>query len=706
MRMSHSGRILAMLGGDDGAVVVIFAVFAPVAILLASFAIDSGSWFLQKRHLQIQADAGALAAAQAFQPCANESIYKLAGQYGGTATVTTPQGTVTSGTPLYNDPAGHGSQSTTHELINSKSYFGRSTSVDGSASTEPPCTPKAQMVDVKMTQTDVPWYWRALSSVPYIDAHARVEILQATSVAGAEPFAEPLPTPNTLTATLWDESKNAALAGPVTLTASPDHTTWTTSSPLPVTFSNSASGSFPVGLRVAMTGGSSAASCGGGVTCYDNSGSTPKIGVTYTRVWSNSGTPGLPLSAPAAPQASDVILEPTGTSPCPISGGVFSNFVTSESSCTVALSAKMAFTSAGGTALSCTTAALTLTAGASTITVPCPGQPNGTWTSAVATVPANTGPLNFTLGWRLTAGNKPPGSSGGSGTTCTAASPCTGTFGVVQRSYSGAYDSLSVEAAAKRSGPILEATVTDASGHQVMSVSRGTSENVNITVKVLGFQNSTTIPSAPVELAFGGNQANGALQCEGSAGNPKLEKALIEGCSERFATTSAPAAEACLGSPTPPVCVAQNAGNGKLDKVLDSAMNQRINGGANKCVNPNRWAAPNTVSQIATQSPKDPRLIITMITDNGALSNGSNKIPIRAFATFYVTGWAGDPCIGLKPGTSNGLAFTGDDDPGSANTGVLLGHFIKYIDTVGAKETGSGPCDERLLDRCVAVLTR
>ncbi|MEA2643255.1 MAG: putative Flp pilus-assembly TadE/G-like, partial [Chloroflexota bacterium] len=55
-----------MLGGEDGAVVVIFAVFAPVAILLASFAIDSGSWFLQKRHLQIQADAGALAAAQAF----------------------------------------------------------------------------------------------------------------------------------------------------------------------------------------------------------------------------------------------------------------------------------------------------------------------------------------------------------------------------------------------------------------------------------------------------------------------------------------------------------------------------------------------------------------------------------------------------------------------------------------------------------------
>jgi Flp pilus assembly protein TadG len=696
-----------MLGSEDGAVVVVFAVFAPVAILLAAFAIDTGGWFLHKRHLQLQADAGALAAAQAFQPCANESIYKLAGQYGGVTSVSTPQGSVTSSTPLYNVQAGKTSGSNTHAVINSKSYFGRSALVDSSASAQPPCTPNAQMVDVKMTETDVPWYWRALSSVPYIDAHARVEILQATSVAGAEPFAEPLPTPNTLTATLWDESKNAALTAPVTLTPSADHTTWTTTGGLPVTFSNSASGSFPVGLRIAMTGAGSAATCGGGVTCYDNSGSTPKIGIAYTRVWSNSGTPGLPLSAPAAPQASDVALEPTGSSPCPSSGaGVFSNFISSEKSCTVALSAKMAFTSTGGTSLSCTTAALTLTAGANTITIPCPGTPNGTWTSAAATVPANAGSLNFTLGWRLTAGNKPPGSSGGSGSTCTTTVPCTATFGVVQRAYSGAHDSLSVEAAAKRSGPILEATVIDPGGRQVMSVSRGTSENVNITVKVLGFQNSTTIPSAPVELAFGGNQANGALECGGNAGVPALEKALREGCAERYGTTSAPAAEACLGAPTPPVCATENPGNGKLDKVLDGAMNQRINGGANKCVNPNRWAAPNTVSQIATQSPKDPRLIITMITDNGALSNGSNKIPIRAFATFYVTGWAGDPCIGVKPGTSNGLAYTGDDDPGSENKGVLLGHFIKYIDTVGTKETGSGPCNEQLLDRCVAVLTR
>src|SRR5882762_4207266 len=101
MRMSQSSRTLTMLGGEDGAVVVIFAVFAPVAVLLAALAIDAGSWFLHNRHLQLQADAGALAAAQAFQPCENEPIYKTAGQYGGASAVTTPQGDVTSATPLY-----------------------------------------------------------------------------------------------------------------------------------------------------------------------------------------------------------------------------------------------------------------------------------------------------------------------------------------------------------------------------------------------------------------------------------------------------------------------------------------------------------------------------------------------------------------------------------------------------------------------------
>jgi Flp pilus assembly protein TadG len=698
-------RLTTLAGDDRGAVLVIFAIFMPVAILLAAFVIDSGNWFLHKRHLQVQADAGALAAAQEFQPCANKAIYKTAGQYGGAASVKTPEGTVSVTTPegsegprtLYNLQTGGTPQSNIQELINSRTYYNQPSRVDSSASTSPPCT--GAMVDVKMTETDLPWYWRAFSSVPYINAHARVEILQETSTGGAAPFAEPLPTPNTMTATLVDESNNdAPIAGPVTLTPSNERTSWSTASAVPVTFSNAKTGSFPVGLRVAMTSS--------GTTTYDNSGTG--IGVTYSRVWSNTGTPGLPLATPVAPQVSDATLAPTGAASCPNGPtGAFSNFISSSSSCTVALSANMTF-SAGGASLTCATASLTLKAGAAAVPIPCPaGGPNGSWTSAAATVPANSGKLNFTLEWAVMAGNKPAGANGGTSGKCTIASPCTGTFGVVQRAYSGAYDSKSADADEKTSGPILGATVTDTGGKAIMSLQRGTAKNVNINIEVLGFQISQAIPSAPVQLSFGGNQANGALACEGKTDNATLEKALAEGCPQVFATTSAPAATACTGSPKPPVCATENPGNGKLDKDLDKGMNKRINEGKNACVNPNRWAAPNTVGQVLSQSPPDPRIITTIITDSGALSNGSSLVPVRAFATFYVTGWAGDPCITQANGTSpNGLAYTKDDDPGSQSTGVLLGHFVKYIDTLNTKEAGSGKCELTSINRCVAVLTR
>jgi hypothetical protein len=702
---------------ERGAVLVITLVVLLTLLVAAAYAIDTGIWFVHHRHLQTQADAAALAGAQDFQyPCT----------VGGTmdqqieASVHRYDGTVSSG---YNpqvavSPAPSTTYSETqHNLISQidQSNFVNQSQPNDSGLSGSPCSDG--IIDVKLSETNLSSFF-PIFSPKYITAQARVSILQETSSAHAEPFAEPLPTPNTLTATLVDESNNdAAIAGPVTLTPSSDHTAWTTT--LPVTFTNAKTGSFPVGLRVAMSGGSTATCGSTGVTCYDNSGSNPGIGVAYTRVWSNSGTPGLPLNEPAAPQASDVTLGPTGPSACNAPSGNFSNFISTSSNCTVALSANMTFTGAGGTALTCSTASLILKAEGKEVATTCPsGGPNGTWTSTAVTIPPNSGPMNFTLSWALTAGKKPSGTGvtgGDSGGNCTSSKPCTGSFDgkgaaspeVVQRAYSGAYDSQSADAASKGSGPILGATVTDSSGNEIMSVARGTAENVNVTINVLGFQNSQTIPSPPVELSFGGNQANAALQCGGNAGRPELEKALVEGCDEVYGTTSAPAATACSGAPEPPVCVTENPGNGKLEKTLDKGMDQRMNNGTNTCVNPNHWASPNSVRQVLTQSPPDPRLIITIITDYGALSNGSSQAPVRAFAAFYVTGWAGDKCIGQPNGTSsNGLAYTTDNNPTGENaSGVLLGHFVKYVNA-SPTGTGSGSCSQSAFGNCIAILTK
>ena len=73
---------------------------------------------------------------------------------------------------------------------------------------------------------------------------------------------------------------------------------------------------------------------------------------------------------------------------------------------------------------------------------------------------------------------------------------------------------------------------------------------------------------------------------------------------------------------------------------------------------------------------------------------GSGYVPIQTFATFYVTGFAGDPCS--------------SDDPAPPNAGNawLVGHFIKYIDPVNDGGNSDTPCEPGSLGRCVAVMTK
>jgi Putative Flp pilus-assembly TadE/G-like len=717
--MLRARRIPYRLGEERGSILVVTVVVLAALLVVASYAIDQGIWFVHRGHLQTEADAAALAASSAFQyPCtpggtSDQLIASTVHRYDGTTAGAGGYNAQVQQTPT---PATSYSN-TKHNLISEidRTNFVNQPKPNDSGMSGSPCSDG--VIDVKLSETNLPSFFPFVSP-KYINAQARVSILQETASLHAEPFAEPLPTPNTVTATLVDESnKDAVIAGPVTLTPSAEKTTWTTAAPVSVPFINAKAGAL-VGLRVAASGGTTATCGAGGVTCYVKGS---ELGVAYTRAWTNEGTPGLPLAAPVAPQASEVTLLPSATEPCPNApSGTFSNFVSSSANCNVILSANVVFASPGGTALSCATASLTLEANGKNVAMTCPvtaGTPNGTWTSAPVTIARNSGATSFTLGWKLTAGNKPVGAgvTGGDATTgkcANGAKACAGSFDgktfaepeVVQRLYSGAFDTVSEETS--KSGPILGATVTEAStGNELMSLQRSaTAKSVNITVTVLGFQNSQTIPSAPIELSFGGNQENAAMQCGGNAGNPEFEKALVEGCNVLYGTTSAPAATACAGSPEPPVCVKENPGGGKLEKDLDKSMNKRINEGGNVCVHQNHWASPNTIAEVLTQSPADLRLITTIITDYGALANGSSEVPIRAFAEFYVTGWAGDPCIGIANGTSNGLAYTADDNPGNKK-GVLLGHFVKYI-VPSSEGTGSGACTQTSFGNCIAILTR
>jgi Putative Flp pilus-assembly TadE/G-like len=703
---------------ERGVVLVITAAVMIALLIAASYAIDTGIWFVHHRHLQTQADAAALAAAQDFQyPCTpggsmDTAIAQRVHQYDGTlsSTYATNYNTQEPSTPTYStvySATGHNLFS----LVNQANYENQSSPGDappasGESSWSGPCADAA--IDVKLTETNLPSYLPFVNPA-YVNAQARVSIEKLTSLNnGLLPLAQPLPVPNAMTAYLIDEGNSNAVLGTVNLTpTNSSKTTWTASA-VPVAFN--AKG--PVGMQIAANAGSGTVPCdsSNGDTCYD---STDNIGLTYTRVYT-AGTPNFPTTAPEIDATS---VTPSASGGCPGGAGA-SNFISSSSSCNVDFSASMNWDNKGSASpRTCATSSvgtLTVTpSGGSAITMTCPANnnPNGTWTSSSPiSVSPSSGPTTLKLDWKQTSGTKPSwASGGGNNNTCgNGNNACTFSFGNVQRVFSGAYDSASSQNSA--SGGVLAASLTDSAGNAIQSTPKSASStSVNISVNVLSFTNSATIGSAPLELSFGGNQANGLVSCPGqSAGQPQAEAAISGGCSQSFQlNTDFSSPDPCAVTTNPLDCIPEIPGNGKLDQVLDDAMNMRINGSKNApCRSFNYWASGNNIADILAQQPRDPRLLQLIVTDYGSLSNGRNQVPIRSIASFYVTGWAGDPCIGLHSGTSNGLNYTGDDNPGSTNTGVLLGHFVQYT-VLPTGGTGSGQCTQSTsLGNCIGVLSK
>ena len=60
---------------ERGAVMVIIAVMLPLLVILLSFVVDIGAWWVHKRHLQVQADASALAGVRYIQQfCSDAAV--------------------------------------------------------------------------------------------------------------------------------------------------------------------------------------------------------------------------------------------------------------------------------------------------------------------------------------------------------------------------------------------------------------------------------------------------------------------------------------------------------------------------------------------------------------------------------------------------------------------------------------------------------
>lgn len=709
--------------GQQGGILVLFAIFAPLLVIFLIYVIDVDNWLEHKRYLQVRADAAALATAADFISCNNGTIYSRAGQYAGVATVTTPSGgTVASTTPLTNTEIN--TTGSLHAQINSQTFYGQS-------STNSPPTPDTTVradpcstdaVDVKLTETNLPWYFQLLSSVPYINAEAQLSVLQVSSGTGSLPVAVNDNNPLAAEAYFVNSSGQQIGSGvalcPVGTNPTTGYAVWDnagtsqctntnppTTGPASLSVNTAASG-----VRVAISGrnnltGTMSTDCSASspvpfVQCYDLSGSE----LVHIQGYGNSA------GTTANPAAGQVTLSGApGTGGC--TDGYFSN--PSGASCTIGVSANVDFGTAAPPAGAEVDAVVGSVCYGLTYQSTSQGTTKELWSSQSSAPStsctgfngnkkAGTGYAVLTAG----AGSTPVNlqivdGSGKSAVTKT----CSNTAALcdVQSSYT----------AGTNSGPIQLVSLAQVGGasFDADSFPTGSTPSLVLTVDLTGsIQDAQSTSDKLFTMRFDGTGSqNQSVSCPAINGGSTYTDMLASGCAGQYAINISDTACANTSpQPGPADCVTPATGNKQND--VANAMNQRVLGSsqAASCTNPNHWGSFTFTNGIPNASPTDPRLITIFLTPFGSFGgNGSSSaFPILDFATFYITGWQGngngfsDPC---PVWTGSGPPADGYNDPAAG--GTVVGHFIKYIDMIGT-QTGSGSCQLSSLDECVAVLSK
>jgi hypothetical protein len=630
---------------ESGGVIVLTAMLLPVVLLLISLSVDVGNWWVHKRHLQLQADAAALAGGALFGKCFTDpsgawtSMQNEATKYSGAA------GSV------YNGQVGNANKGTITVLYQSKTYAAGTNAPDDTE-TQQPCSTPSLMFDVKASEANLPLLFKipGLPFVPSINAHARVQLKTVIEQDGMLPVAVPDLRFNYAFATFVNEATGAVLATSelVKTGTSAGQQLWSSSANVDVPISAS-----HIGVRLRLVGGTDpTASCGSLYTeCYDLQSAN---GVVHIRGWSGTTAPRVEnawlLSGSCAPDAY------FATGDC--SAGVQAE---------VDLGALHPLTGSG-----VTTEVWATVDGAGKYPLT-PSGSNGlvTWTATGGVPLSGAGPHNVALDWSF---EQTTGTWDGKNCSTKNNNPCkdSGSFGSVQRGFV-AFDD--------RSGPVERVQISSASVTSgANSFEQGTAQSLGVSIAVKGnlqIQSQATDPV--IELRVVGSQ-NQSIDCDPALAN--LRDEIEGGCGPTYKINpsfSCPAYNALWSLPQPWGCVKTQTG-GAVGQV-EHGMKDRILGGANSCTAPINW--PNF--QIG-----DPRIVPLIITPFGSFSGtGNDIVPVLDFGVFYVVGWNGDPCPGAH----------------SVPKGYIAGHFIKYA-APNPHGAGKEVCDPTALTPCVAVLTR
>jgi Putative Flp pilus-assembly TadE/G-like len=724
---------------EQGGVLLITSLAMLALVLIVAFVVDVGNWKEHKRHLQLQADASALAGAGSFAlpACNDTTVANAARDYAGSDATYLAK---------YNDQVaskydGAGHIPNMHILINSIGYYGDTgagNNTGGSpCATSPPnsfCN-GAQGIDIKATETDLPWFFGGL--VPKIHAHARVCLMQQTSSANSLPIAVPNPKPKHVAAIFVDYGNGLQVKEVADLT---ECTGVGCPTSLNV-WSNPGGKAVPLsaqtGVIIAISGrpdpnwsGNIAAICGQPLTtCFDATNDPSTVGVDFIRGWSGSGSG----TQPDEPVLREVRLFQGDCPADPYFQAITAN-------CNVMLAAVVDAHAPDGSDLTgmgikvtgagCPNKGCDLTKNTD---VPPPpecaavlgnGATGKCWHGLIP-IRAKQGAQQLVISW-----NESRGTVTGQG-DCTKGNGCNGTFpGTAQQAYTA--DDLPTH---NISGPLAAVSLTTCDGDPscltpANSLPLGT-RNVQVTLGLKGaLRNAQNAADATASCTFddgsvhqfaclkvtvtnAGSGSTQSINCDPLASPKKdLDDQLALGCSPQYVIntgTPCPAANILEASPMPWNCT--ELFTGEKTPMISKGLNRRIYGTANppQCPLPgfnghNNWNMfdPTDLDGLPGFPDGDRRVVGVYLTAYGAFTHTSGTsltIPVTDFGTFYITGYDGSPCQAGLPGAD---PFPDDPIP---NKGTIVGHFIKYVDKLN---TGGGttPCDPNSFGSCVPVMTK
>ena len=288
----------------------------------------------------------------------------------------------------------------------------------------------------------------------------------------------------------------------------------------------------------------------------------------------------------------------------------------------------------------------------------------------------------------------------GAGAACGTSTSTSATISNVQRPY----------AAVRSSGPIVGAWLSEVGGAsqgansfevcepQTRPAARTTSRSPSTSPPAS--RTASTSRIRPIRSGSGRarrtSSAAGPIQAPFAS---EYRDNLANGCTGPFAVnTSDPS---CADAGTSPYdCV-------KLVNGVKTGGSSRVSPGRIADAPPegyryyckNNWT-DNNHGGVPIIPADDSRVIPVFVMPFGSTDGSGNPllasgyVPIQTFATFYVTGFAGDPCA--------------SDDPAAGGRRQRLARrpFFKYIDTVNTGGDSGTACQAGSLGRCVAVMTR